>query len=112
MGPGSRLREFIPVLLAVILVASFLALLFELVIASARAVPLDPVATPALAAIVGACIPALAAFWAIESKPRNDAEPPASPRTTLVEPTGDEESDDWNREHGWLESRWGRWMPC
>jgi hypothetical protein len=119
MRPSGRLRDFIPTLLAVILVASFLALLFEFIIDSARATPLDPVATPVLGTIVATCIPALAAFWALESKPsKSDGPGPDPPggrpaRTTWVEKTGDEESDQWNRDHGYLElRRWGRWKPC
>lgn len=117
MGPGSRLREFIPVLLAVVLVASIVAVLFEVVIDTSRGVPLDPVAVPVLGTLAGACITALAGFYAVDGRtPRDrDPDPPDGPheRPRMIQPTGDPESDDWNRDHGWLELRKvGRWRPC
>lgn len=113
-----RFREIIPPLIIFILLASVLGLIFELTLASARRQPVDPAATTVLGGLVGACITALGPLWVVGSKRQPpseppDEQPPPFAHPTRVEPTGDPESDDWNRERGWLELReGGRWKPC
>jgi hypothetical protein len=108
----NRLRDLIPRLLAVMLVLSFMAMLLTIVIDTARGLPVDPVAVPVLGTLSGALITALAGFWVAQSEPRREP-PDQPPQKHQVEPTGDLESDEWNRDHGYLEFRWwGRWKPC
>lgn len=117
-----RLLEIIPPLIIFVLVASVLGLMFMLVLASAREQPADTVATTVLGGLIGACITALGPLWLATSSrrdtppdepPDDDVGPPSSRSPVRIEPTGDIESDEWNRERGWLELReGGRWTPC
>jgi hypothetical protein len=108
-----RIREIVPPLIAMVFVVATVGLMFELVIAGFGGRRVDPVATPVLGTIIGACVPALVALYVNETRrgpPSTDPPPPL--RRGGFERTGDEESDQWNEEHGWLQfgARGGRWI--
>lgn len=113
----SRFRELFPTILAVMLVLSFAAMMLEILIDSARGVPIDPVGVPALGALCGTLTAALAGFWLADSRalpprPPDDEDRPPGQRPRLEE-TGDEDSDEFNRRHGYFETRGlGSWTPC
>jgi hypothetical protein len=105
-------REAIGPLLMVVFVVCVVAFLFELAIAAASKKPADPIATGVLGSIITACIPVLAGLYRAEVKREQERppDPPAAKRPVQVEETGDEESDKFNREAGWLEMARGvRW---
>lgn len=103
--------ELAPALVVLVLALSFGGLMFELAVATVRSKPVDPIAATVLGTIIGACIPALLGFYVRDSRPAPPPPPtpPASP--VKLEPTGDAESDAWNKEHGYFPLWWGgsRW---
>lgn len=106
------LKVLVPMLLAVMLVLTFLALILTVAVDTLRGTPVDPAVIGAFVGLCGTLIATLAGFWASQSEPRKDPpEPPQQP-PGLLEPTGDVESDEWNRRHGYLEfRRMLRWKP-
>lgn len=106
----------IPPLVAFVMVAAVLGLMFEFAIASARAKAVDPVAVGVLGSLASACIPALVGLYLADSRklpPEDDEEDPPPPPRPRIERTGDRESDEFNEREGWLEC-WGagRWIRC
>ena len=95
------LREVIPAIIVGVFLAAGAALVLELLIAAAAGKAADPVATTVLGGLLTACLPILGGFWL-----RDSARPPSPPEERPkggLERSGDEESDRWNEEHGWLE---------
>lgn len=120
MKPSERgsVREAIGPVLMIVLVVCVVAFLFELAIASASKKPVDPIAGGVLGSIITTCIPVLAALYRAEVRRENERPPPDPPSTasaetrrqTNVERTGDEESDRFNEDKGWLQMVGGvRW---
>lgn len=102
-----NLKEIIPAAIVLVFLGSFAALVMELLISGVTGKSVPPEITSALSAIVVACLPLLVTLYLRDSSARPPSPPPDRPRGGL-EPTGDEESDAWNRERGWLEMRVGR----
>lgn len=102
-----NLREIIPAVLVLAFIVLVAGLVLELTIAAVKGQPTDPIATTVLGSIAGACVTALVPLYLRESRPPPG--PPPESRPLRIEETGDEESDRWNRERGWLEMR--RWVP-
>lgn len=105
-------RELIPPLIALVLLMAVVALFFELLMASFRGQPVDPGGTTVLGTVIGVCVPTLAGLYLKDSKPPPSDPPPPTLYKRGFEETGDEESDEWNRDRGYLEFAGGvRCLP-
>lgn len=100
--------ERVPAIVAFVLVAAVVALLFEIAVASARNEPADPIVVGGLFTLIGSTITALVALWLKESSPRKD--PPEAP------PHDRRRHEDWDEppdRPGYLElTGSGRWTQC
>lgn len=101
--------ERIPAMVAFVLVAAVVALLFEIAVASARGRNVDPGVVTGLFALITTCLVTLGGFWIRESSPR-PPEPPSEPPPRRHRDHWDE--DEPPERPGWLELRSvGRWRP-
>lgn len=108
---GTDLRDLIPAIVVLGFIIGMGGLVLELTIASIRDAAADPIATGVLGTLTGTCATALVPLYLRDSRTPPPDPPPPPERQIRIERTGDEESDRFNEDRGWLEfRRAGRWL--